>query len=983
MSSVSTDSISTSGYGYPGAMVFNDFEGDMYITCTNNAVIRVNGGPNINFVSNPNRTISTIYGIPGSTHSIFYEPVYEAIYVYGSSTLWKIDNGITQSVSISTSGFNDIIFNNLTGEMNISDSSLDFSRLSLSTNAVSQSNIANYGFLGINQYDGDIYLSSQNFNNIIVIKGVNGQVVHTEPMAAPTGRMVYNPERKSMWVIQPSTNSIIEIASDLNLSITETSTSGLSVGEGSYGTLDPNYIPHESIWIKTREYFRRPRENFEGDIPVNLYWRWMTDEVPDFFLYDFTGEQLTSTGSYAYTGDKPLENVVLNTSPNKDLNKVSYPEYQQTVFDKINYELSYIDDVNDISVEAKSLELFIGYRSTVEGSVRNVLQLYKKEEIEFEIVSDNSTYLKFETLTNNSDKRGQISINADSVENFTGRGLKEGQHITVYLTDDSNIKNQYVSSNNAIILKIRSVFTKILIVDFFNIDFDFIETEYTSISDYPSYSKNTYLKTRFKVRDREIGRFITYGQSEEEDIRFKYELGNIGKLIKPDEVFIFSEYDVNEGGIDWMILNRKRKEMLMNRNLIYPYVGSYLSIINAINYFGYNDLQLNEYYRNKEINNGVKGSNFGKLFKVEIPDIFDNTVKGWNDKDFLKNYLPNDNFEETNMFNLTYFITDKEGNYILNYSIDEIIIKLQGLKYWLKRNIIPLTHKIMDISGKAYFNGGTSIQHNVYDTRIINIKEDMTPVTFKLNESYLYPVNSGSTVYNCVLDFYSIIENIGADKEDRMVNTSFGFKLVSPPKPYNDLKANMKMPDIYDVKIRTYKVYKEWAPFVTYSKGDKIYYYDKLYESTKDGNKINNPKKYENIESWNVGSVYSVATVVQYEREYYTYSGLGDPYSTLSPNFDPNNWLNITDWRFIDFEPVQYITEFRTGDDLRPFNFTIDSNIDPFLVIEITSHSGYGQVYMDKKNYQIKGLKDLTEPYTYIDTIGPFQPIIPIELQTN
>ena len=68
---------------------------------------------------------------------------------------------------------------------------------------------------------------------------------------------------------------------------------------------------------------------------------------------------------------------------------------------------------------------------------------------------------------------------------------------------------------------------------------------------------------------------------------------------------------------------------------------------------------MNEYYRNKEITNGVKGSNFGKLFKVEIPDIFDNTVKGWNDKDFLKNYLPNDNFEETNMFNLTYFITDK------------------------------------------------------------------------------------------------------------------------------------------------------------------------------------------------------------------------------------------------------------------------------------------------------------------------------------
>jgi hypothetical protein len=28
------------------------------------------------------------------------------------------------------------------------------------------------------------------------------------------------------------------------------------------------------------------------------------------------------------------------------------------------------------------------------------------------------------------------------------------------------------------------------------------------------------------------------------------------------------------------------------KHLIYPYIGSYKSIINAINFFGYNDLQL-------------------------------------------------------------------------------------------------------------------------------------------------------------------------------------------------------------------------------------------------------------------------------------------------------------------------------------------------------------------------------------------------------
>jgi hypothetical protein len=42
--------------------------------------------------------------------------------------------------------------------------------------------------------------------------------------------------------------------------------------------------------------------------------------------------------------------------------------------------------------------------------------------------------------------------------------------------------------------------------------------------------------------------------------------------------------------------------MLMMKHLIYPYIGSYKSIINAINFFGYNDLQLNEYYKDVNIN---------------------------------------------------------------------------------------------------------------------------------------------------------------------------------------------------------------------------------------------------------------------------------------------------------------------------------------------------------------------------------------------
>ena len=39
-------------------------------------------------------------------------------------------------------------------------------------------------------------------------------------------------------------------------------------------------------------------------------------------------------------------------------------------------------------------------------------------------------------------------------------------------------------------------------------------------------------------------------------------------------------------------LNEKRKELMMEGSNIYPYIGSYKAIINAIKFFGYENLIL-------------------------------------------------------------------------------------------------------------------------------------------------------------------------------------------------------------------------------------------------------------------------------------------------------------------------------------------------------------------------------------------------------
>ena len=940
----------STGFTRCGNMVFNDFEQDMYITTSNDQVIKIDGSL---------RTIQSSISITNLGYDIYYEPINESIYVYSSTNLWKITGGVLQSIMLTYNGFNDILFNNLTGNLDISDASSDYTRLSLSDDSTQSNNTGNYGYMALNQFDGHIYLSSIVSNNILVINPTNGTVVYTEALGAGSTKLVYNPRRKSIFSIVPSVNEIVELKVNLTSTISSEKIESEKVGENLYGTLSDDYEQKDELWIKTRDYVRKPRQNFSDDIPVQYYWKWFSDNVPEFFMYDFSGEQLTEIGDYVYTGPKPLTDVVLNKNPNTDLAKLKDPSYQQTVFSRIENTLSYLDDEDDISTEPEALQLFLGFNSKSEGALRSVLQLYKKEDVSIDIISDEFTDITFELIDNKNEFYGLIKLNTNSPETFTKKGLKPGQLVSFSFTDKTNDENQYLSTNNGVVFKIINVFSKYITVEYST---NFNEDS-TKINDYPNIGDTTYLETNIKVIDKEIGRFTTYGQTEVEDFRYKTELGNEGKLIGPDETFIFKDYDIKEGGIDWSFLNIKRKELLTTKHLIYPYIGSYKSIINAINFFGYNDLQLNEYYEN--INE--ESENFHKLFKVEIPDVFDNTVDGFNENDFIKGSFPNENYDVTNLFNLTYFITDKEGNNLLNYSLDEVIIKLQGLKYWLKRNIIPLTHNIKDILGVASFRQTNGVRHKLNKVNIKNINENMTPIVGKLDEAYLMPVNSGSTVYNCVISMFSIIPGVGTDK------TLGG--LVTPPKPFNGVE--LELPDTYNIEIKTYKTYKEWLPFKTYQIGDKISYYTRIYEAT-DESKIENPRKYENIDEWSMNKGYTQTEIVLYKREAFVYIGTNNQLNSIIPPNDSSNWQMISKWKEIDYEPVQNIKEFRTSKNLEPFNFTVDSNIDPFITVNIVSDNGYGVTYGDRKNYELRGLKDLTEEIRNLDKIGPFVPITPI-----
>lgn len=603
------------------------------------------------------------------------------------------------------------------------------------------------------------------------------------------------------------------------------------------------------IVLTTHEFLRYPRENYNENSPTVAYrWRWLEDGLDQIFYYDFSGSQLQDAGIFTYTGTTPLitdvatgTKIFLNTEANNDVKFVKDASRQQTVFETLTYQLQKVDSQTDITFEPEPMQVFIGYRSKVEGVDTRTVILEKLEEIEIIIATQKIDSSNIQTHLPVNYFKNVVYIFPEIAElrverfdnNFIDLNFKPGQSIMINATDNNSSFGQAPFLNNGTVVEISQVGTNWLRFK----DASALKSEVSWKEIYSYRSPYNLISTTFDVtltmQPLEIARIVLKGQTEIEDGRYKILTQNNGYNVKPNDTFIFKEYDIEEAGIDWIFLNAKRKELLVNAPEIYNFIGSYKAIINAINFFGYNDLSFNEYYRNVD----STSKQYGKLFKVEVSDLFNNQVAGFKVNDFILGTLPNPKYNKTNLFNLTYQITDFEGNSVLAYTLDEVIVKLQGLKVWLQGEVMPIGKRILDITGHTQNHHEITIQHDLKQVISIDIKDTMTPVNFK-TEAYLQPI---SETYNVHIEFYT---------EDGSV------------------------PSYFELKIQTF--------------------------STED----------------------------DFRKE---------PFNLKS---------------------VQIIKEFKT--DMKAYNFAADLNIDPFIMIEVTTFNGYSEIFNKKRTYSLQSLAFLT-----------------------
>lgn len=234
-----------------------------------------------------------------------------------------------------------------------------------------------------------------------------------------------------------------------------------------------------------------------------------------------------------------------------------------------------------------------------------------------------------------------------------------------------------------------------------------------------SETENTFERTlliRDQCTQNIIAEVLVWGETIGEDERLRVMTQNMGYNILESDSSVFRNTNIKEILPNFEEVNLKRKEIMLEGSNIYPWIGSYKALVNAIKFFGYDTLKVREFWKNVDANSPM----FGKYIMSNNIDIFDPAVQ-LNDK---KITLPNKRFRKTSLFSLVYRINnivpdkfDEESlpitteNY--DFTIEEILIKLFGLKKKLENEFLPLNARIKDITGEADFFGLLEVTNTI------------------------------------------------------------------------------------------------------------------------------------------------------------------------------------------------------------------------------------------------------------------------------
>jgi len=219
-----------------------------------------------------------------------------------------------------------------------------------------------------------------------------------------------------------------------------------------------------------------------------------------------------------------------------------------------------------------------------------------------------------------------------------------------------------------------------------------------------------------------------YGEGVDEDERFGVWARNFGIKFNKEDANILKEYDIKEAFPDWTQLNAARKNLLVNKDQIYPYIGTYKGLSNFVDILGYKDiLGIKEYW----LNINKKSAYYNKQFMVDITDYLDDgKIDNMNILDKNKRIKDGTQFRKTECLALVYQFTkatsvyDKDGipeiEETTDFTVNEVFYKLNHLKNKVEAEFLPINVKIKDIIGEFIYFQKITIKFWPDDSKIFD-----------------------------------------------------------------------------------------------------------------------------------------------------------------------------------------------------------------------------------------------------------------------
>jgi len=255
-----------------------------------------------------------------------------------------------------------------------------------------------------------------------------------------------------------------------------------------------------------------------------------------------------------------------------------------------------------------------------------------------------------------------------------------------------------------------------------------------------------------------------YGEGLDEDSRYKLWLNNFGISFHRDDAQLLKDYDIKEALPDWQQIDQARKELLVNRDQVFPYVGTYKGLSNFINLFGYKDtLDVKEFWQN--VNNSSAA--LDQFALVNITDFLDDGKI--DNMVYVSNggaVLESAQFKKTSFIALCYQFTKASNNYdddglpevieTTDFTPAEIFYKLDGLAKKVKREILPIHVIVRDIIGEFIFFEKFNIRYWTDDVQTRSID-----VNTKVKASIELPSSTIAVPY--VRDIRPIYYSVEAD----------------------------------------------------------------------------------------------------------------------------------------------------------------------------------------------------------------------------